>query len=86
MQVKRRAEDHQPLDCNVVTDIAVGFIDADPEHRHILAKNGGAFKAEQSWASDLLAELSLKRRRCTTAASHLPDDWQQRIHKTTLQV
>jgi hypothetical protein len=86
VQVRQQADAHQPLDCNVVQDLAIAVIDSNEEHRHILAKNGGSFKVGSTWAADLLQEMDLRRRRCTTAAAHLPEDWQHQGQKLMLQV
>ena len=81
-----RQQTGQVLSARVVGDVARAIIDADKETRHILSKNGGRFNAGDTWCQEVLHELGFSKRRCTTAASKLPADWEHQGAKVTHQV
>ena len=74
------------ISANVVSDLARTIIDDDKDSRHILKKNGRQFSAGDSWCQEVLHELGFSKRRCTTAASKLPTDWEHQGAKVTHQV
>jgi hypothetical protein len=77
--------DKQPMDANVVSDVAVAIIKS-LDMADLLHENGGKFKAGKSWCNTLLEECNLTRRKCTTQASKLPDNWRSLGHRLMLQV
>ena len=86
MQVRQRQEAHQVLSANVVASIARTIIEADETCRHILKKNGVPFTTGESWCQGILHDLGYSKRRCTSACSKLPEDWQTQGLKLTYQV
>jgi hypothetical protein len=85
VQVQQMVADKQPMDANVVSDVAVATMKhfGRPE---LLQENGGRFKAGKSWCNTLLEECHLKRRKCTTQAQKLPENWRALGHRLMLQV
>jgi hypothetical protein len=85
MQVLRMVADKQPMDANVVSDVAIAVIKS-LDMGHLLHENGGKFKAGKTWCNTLLDECKLTRRKCTTQAQKLPEDWRALGHRLMLQV
>ena len=77
--------DRQPMDANVVSDVAVAVIKS-LDMGHLLQENGGKFRAGKSWCNTLLEECKLTRRKCTTQAQKVPENWRNLGHRLMLQV
>jgi hypothetical protein len=84
MQVLRMVADKQPMDANVVSDVAIAVIKRF-NMGHLLHENGGKFKAGKTWCNTLLNECKLTRRKCTTQAQKLPEDCRAPGHRLMLQ-
>jgi hypothetical protein len=70
-----------PLDAATVHSVVMAYLrDAAPE---IVDKG---FTAGETWCQQLLLELNLVRRKCTTQAAKLAADWQLKGEKLTCQV
>lgn len=74
-----------PMTADTVSNIAVSYLE---EHglSGLLFKNGGRFKAAKSWCNVILSEMEMPRRKCTTQASKLPEDWEVQQERLNLQV
>lgn len=73
-----------PIDAAQVAIIAKHYL-VEVGAGELLEDNGGVFKAGSTWCSELLHELGLTRRKCTTQASKLPEDWEKKGERLTMQ-
>lgn len=84
-KVIKMCEDQQPMDSNVVSDVAIAMI-RHMRQESILKEEGGRFSAGRSWCNKLLESCDLTRRKCTTQAQKVPDNWRALGHRLMLQV
>lgn len=70
---------------DTVANAAISYLENN-DLSNLLHKNGGRFKAGKSWCNELLTEMNLPRRKCTTQASKLPADWETQGRRLELQV
>lgn len=84
-QVQQMVADKQPMDGNICSDVAIATIN-HLGHKDILKENGGKFSAGKSCCNALLDECQLTKRKCTTQASKLPENYLSLGHRLMLQV
>ena len=68
-----------------VATAAIAYLQ-EQELTNLIYGQGGRFKASKTWCNELLAEMNLTRRKCTTQASKLPADVDDKKRRLDLQV
>ena len=85
LQLKEMGAQDCALDTRRVAIVAKQYL-RDHGAGHLLEENGGPFKAGATWCQGLLKSEGLAKRKCTTQAAKLPDDWEMQSKRLTGQV
>jgi hypothetical protein len=83
LQIKSMVDNNLAVDHSVVKSAAIAYLTIHAQH--VLPEGGGNFKAGRSWCNELLLEMGLTYRKCTTQSSKVPDDWEHKGTKLGLQ-
>ena len=73
------------IDASLVGVVAKDYLQ-DHGARDLVLEHGGLVKAGSTWCLTLLKEMGLSRRKCTTQAAKLPEDWEETGRRLTAQV
>jgi hypothetical protein len=80
MQIQAMSDENLPLAAATVHSVAMAYL---KKHAPQVIDTG--FKAGETWCQELLLELNLVRRKCTTQAAKLPADWELKKEKLSCQ-
>lgn len=84
-EVQSMIEQSLAVTAETVATAAISYMENN-NLSHLLHSRGGRFKAGKSWCNELLNDMELPRRKCTTQASKLPADWEIKGRRLELQV
>jgi hypothetical protein len=85
VQVQGMVDQNLTVTAETVASAATSYLENN-QLAHLLHAHGGRFKAGKSWCNELLSDMNLPRRKCTTQASKLPEDWESKGRRLELQV